>query len=156
MKLFSPLIALLNRLKYPQKFTLITLLFVLPLTAFYPLIAQQNQRIQDYGVKEFYGTLYLQPLEHLLSDAIQYELTVNGSNASLVSQMQAQIESDFQALQQIDQQYGAVLQASAGSADLAAEWRDLQALPPTMDPSARAERQKKIYRAYPRFDLPRR
>ena len=154
MKVFSAFIAWLHRLKYPQKFTLITLLFVLPLAAFYPLVAEQNQRIQDYGVKEFYGTLYLRPLEHLLRDAVQYELIMNGSGASPISPMQAQIESDFQALQQIDGQYGAVLQASARSADLAAEWRDLQETAATMDPPTRAGRQKKIYRAYPRFDLP--
>ena len=144
MKVFSAFIAWLHRLKYPQKFTLITLLFVLPLAAFYPLVAEQNQRIQDYGVKEFYGTLYLRPLEHLLRDAIQYELTLNGSNASPISLVQAQIESDFQALQQIDGQYGAVLQASARSADLAAEWRDLQETAATMDPPTRAGRQKKF------------
>jgi putative methionine-R-sulfoxide reductase with GAF domain len=146
MKVFSPLIAFLNRLKYPQKFTLITLLFVLPLAAFYPLVAQQNQRIENYGAKEFYGTQYLRPLQYLLRDAQQYELIVNGSNASSVSldQAQAQIEDDFQALQQIDKQYGAVLQTSAGQADLNVEWQALKANASTMAPSVRAERQKKF------------
>ena len=38
MKIFSSLTSFFNRLKYPQKFVLITLLFVLPLFAFYPLV----------------------------------------------------------------------------------------------------------------------
>jgi len=146
MKVFSPFITFFNRLKYPQKFTLITLLFALPLAAFYPLVAQQNQGIENYGIKEFYGTLYLRPLQYLLRDAQQYELTANGSSASNFSldQAQAQIENDFQALQQIDQQYGTALQTSTGLADLNAEWQALKENSATVAPSVRAERQDKF------------
>jgi len=146
MKAFSPLIALLNRLKYPQKFTLITLLFILPLAAFYPLVAQQNQRIQNYSAKEYYGTLYLRPLQQLLRDAQQYQLTADGSLSLNIStdKTQAQIDSDFQELEQINGQYGTLLQANTALAELESEWRDLKTNASTMPPSTRDERQKKF------------
>ena len=131
MKIFSSLTSFFNRLKYPQKFVLITLLFVLPLFAFYPLVNQQNQRIQNYGVKEFYGTQYLLPLEHLLRDAQHYNLAMNGSSANQLSVAQAadQVEKDFQELKQVDEQYGAALQTSSSLINLNAEWQSLKSSP---------------------------
>ena len=76
---------LFNRLSYPKKFALISILFVIPLVAFLPIAQELNTRIDQYRNKEFYGTLYLRPLEDLLEDVQAHQLTVekfiNGGGA---------------------------------------------------------------------------
>jgi putative methionine-R-sulfoxide reductase with GAF domain len=128
MNLISSPASFFNRLKYPQKFALITLLFVLPLLAFYPLVNLQNQRIQNYGVKEYYGVEYLLSLENLLRDAQQYNLAINSSSASQfdVNQAANLVENDFQELRQVDEKYGVDLQTSSSFTDLYAEWQSLK------------------------------
>jgi sigma-B regulation protein RsbU (phosphoserine phosphatase) len=49
MKLFNPAIALMNRLKYPQKFVLISFLFALPLAlVMISLIREINYKIETH------------------------------------------------------------------------------------------------------------
>ncbi|MEG4067827.1 hypothetical protein QUA42_10790 [Microcoleus sp. Pol11C2] len=58
-------IHLINRLSYPQKFTLIGFLFAIPLTLIrYLLISEINSRV-DFFQKEIYGNQYLRPLRQL-------------------------------------------------------------------------------------------
>ena len=53
--LFAPAIAVMNRLKYPRKFALISLLFILPLAlVMYFLMSEMNNRI-DFAQKEILG-----------------------------------------------------------------------------------------------------
>jgi GAF domain-containing protein/HAMP domain-containing protein len=54
-----------EKLSYAQKFTIITLIFALPVLAFAPLAYEQYQRTQQYGVKEEQGTIYLRNLWQL-------------------------------------------------------------------------------------------
>lgn len=64
--------AFLHRLKYAQKFVLISLLFLVPLgVSLYLLVREQNIAI-DFGRKELEGTYYLRPLRELLEDAQRY------------------------------------------------------------------------------------
>ncbi|CAN1208888.1 PP2C family protein-serine/threonine phosphatase [Tumidithrix helvetica PCC 7403] len=70
LPLFRPAIALMNRLKYPQKFALISLVFAMPLTlAMYLLLSEINSRI-DFAQKELYGSQYLRPLNKLWQYAL--------------------------------------------------------------------------------------
>ncbi len=66
MLIFRPAAMLLNRLKYPQKFGLISLLFALPLM----YVMQQFLHEVDAGIllatREQTGTAYLRPLRRLL------------------------------------------------------------------------------------------
>ncbi len=63
--LFKPAIALMNQLRYPQKFLLISVLFVLPLAMVSSLLfSEVNSRI-EFTQKELYGIMYLRPLSHL-------------------------------------------------------------------------------------------
>jgi len=138
MKLpFSRVRAQLGKLTYPQKFVLISLLFVAPLTAFYPLVSDQTTRIDQYGWKELYGTLYLRPLQHLLRDIQQHKLKAEEYLGGTVTpaelaEAQSRIEADFQALQTVHQQYGAALQMSTEPNDLSAKWQTLKASTPTL------------------------
>lgn len=63
-------------LTYSRKFNVITLIFLLPIIAFIPLIQNQTERIDQYGTHELFGTLYLRPLWRL-TDAIQQHQVVN-------------------------------------------------------------------------------
>ena len=64
----SPAIALLGRLRYPQKFALISLLFILPLSlVLYLLISEINGRVL-FARKEIMGNAYLRPLRRLMED----------------------------------------------------------------------------------------
>ncbi len=58
------------KLSYSQKFTVITLIFALPLLAFAPLVYEQFLRIDRYGLKEAQGTLYLRDL-WMVTDSLQ-------------------------------------------------------------------------------------
>src|SRR5262245_26089128 len=92
----APFWRVLDRLSYPQKFVLISLLFIVPLAAFFPLIYQQSENIRKYGTFELYGTRYLRPLQNLLRDAQQHEqlsraVRAGQSNNTELSSLQAQI-----------------------------------------------------------------
>lgn len=127
----------LARLTYPQKFVLISMLFALPLAAFYPLVSEQTTRIDQYGRKELYGTLYLRPLYHILGSVHRHQLTAEehldgtATREDLVA-LQTRIDGDFQALEKVDQQYQAALQLGAEANDLSAQWRELKVSSPTL------------------------
>src|SRR5688572_10331514 len=73
-KLFKPAIVLMNQLKYPQKFILISFFFILPLAlVIILLIPSFNDRI-DFTQKELYGNTYLHPLRRLLEHSLQNKI----------------------------------------------------------------------------------
>src|SRR5829696_1946245 len=82
--LFAPAVRLMNRLKYPQKFTLISLLFALPLALVMGLLLLEINNKVAFSRKEIYGTTYLRPLrqllEHTLYDKIlDQDVTANAA-----------------------------------------------------------------------------
>src|SRR5437762_13679732 len=70
---FASVWARFTGLKYPTKFSLIALIFTLPLIAFAPLALEQRTRIEQYGRKELYGTLYLRTTQKLLEDVLAHQ-----------------------------------------------------------------------------------
>jgi GAF domain-containing protein len=117
----------LRRMPISQKFVLIGLMFILPLTGFYPMVTAQLTRIDQYGTKELDGTIYLRPLQHLLNDIQDYDSTVKefydgDTPLADVQNLQARIEQDFQELQSAHEQYGQTLQLSQEPANLAQQW----------------------------------
>ena len=131
MSRFSPILTLLNRLKLPQKFILISLLFSLPLAVVvYLLVSEQNVRI-NFGQKEIYGARYLRPLNdlqnHLQVHRRLTHLYLNGST-SLTDELltlQNQIDGDFEALGHEDQLYGEALRTTAQYTALNEAWQAL-------------------------------
>ncbi len=137
-KLFAPAIALMNRLKYPQKFALISLLFAIPLALLIFLyLFEANSRIA-FAQKEIDGNAYLRPLRHLLEHTLQEELLahdfVNGdaSVRSALLEAQTRIDTDLQALAAIDQRLGQRLATTQQLAALTTNWQDLKAHTATM------------------------
>src|SRR5690349_23454742 len=108
-QLLTPAIRLMNRLTYPQKFGLISLLFALPLgLVLVFFIAAANDRI-GFAQKELYGDAYLRPLRTLLDHTLADQLlTAAGPIAppADLARSLGQIDADFQAVDAVDQQYG--------------------------------------------------
>src|SRR5215218_8101324 len=135
-RFFNPAVGLMNRLKYPQKFILITLLFAVPLgMQLFMLIRDQNQQIDNTHL-ELYGTAYLRPLHRLLGDVLQDRLfqqqLLNGMSArraDLVTN-QAKINDDFRDVIALDGQYGQILQVSDKMTALKKSWDALEELAP--------------------------
>ena len=72
-RLLDPAIALLNRLKYPQKFLLISALFALPLAlALTQLIVQLDKDIAIASA-EIHGSRMLVPLRGLLDASLRHQ-----------------------------------------------------------------------------------
>ncbi len=140
-QLFNPAIALMNRLKYPQKFLLISLLFILPLAlVMTSLIQQINSRI-DFAQKEIYGDAYLRPLRQLFEHTLQRRALVyeylNGNTAieAELQSNQTQIDEDFKALAAVNQKFGETLQATGKFRVLEASWQNLRSKALELDAS---------------------
>src|SRR5512140_1987971 len=73
---FRPAIWLMNRLKFPRKFALISLLFVLPLALVMALLILQINSNIALAQKELDGTAYLRPARNLLQDALVNQILV--------------------------------------------------------------------------------
>jgi hypothetical protein len=69
--LLAPAVAVMNRLTYPRKFALISLLLALQLgLVMYLLTSEMNDRI-EFAQKEIQGDQYLRPLRHLFEHILQ-------------------------------------------------------------------------------------
>jgi serine phosphatase RsbU (regulator of sigma subunit) len=118
MKRKSLGVHLMNRLSYPQKFTLIGFLFAIPLTlVMYLLISEINSRV-DFAQKEIYGNQYLRPLRQLREyipklQLLNYQpLNSNLIQANTRADLEAKIDANFQALANTDRQLGNMLKSS--------------------------------------------
>jgi signal transduction histidine kinase/DNA-binding response OmpR family regulator/HAMP domain-containing protein len=114
-----PALFVMNRLTYPQKFVLISLLFALPLAfVMYLLISEINDRI-EFAQKEVQGSRYLctlrQLLEHVThSRSLAYDYT--GGRVSLRPELvrnQVELERDFEALTAAERELGAILKTAS-------------------------------------------
>jgi len=122
----------MNRLKYPQKFALISLIFAIPLaTVMFLLLSEINERI-DFAQKEIIGDAYLRPLRKLLEHLPQAKtlahLYASGQitvRPQLIEQ-QATINQDFEDLDSAEKQYGNILNTSAKLSVLKENWRFLK------------------------------
>jgi methyl-accepting chemotaxis protein len=130
-RLFAPLTRLLARLQYAQKFVLISLLLILPLTSFYPLLMQVFTRIDQYGTRELYGAEYLTPLQHLLQDVVRHEQTYRDlltgrTTTNDVADRQNAVDTDLKQLRDVDGRYGAILGVQTRLDSLEQQWQQIK------------------------------
>ena len=125
---FQPAVALMQRLKYPQKFGLISLLFGLPLSlVLFLLISTINSGIET-GHHELAGSAYLRPLrtvfEHAMAGRLLHQQFLNGTltRDQAVTANQTTIDDDFRRLAATDQQYGALLGTSSELTQMQQGW----------------------------------
>jgi PAS domain S-box-containing protein len=136
-KLLHPAISLMNRLRYAQKFLLISILFVAPLALVMTLLVVEVNSKADFAQKELYGDTYLrsarQLFEHALHEQSVAHAYLNG-NTSLRDEFlatQAQIDRDLNAFAPIDGELGQMLKTSEKFNALNAYWQDLKIKLPT-------------------------
>lgn len=125
-------IHLMNRLSYPQNFTLIGFLFAIPLTlVMYLLISEINSRV-DFFQKEIYGNQYLRPLRQLREyipklQLLNYQsLNYNLSNSESRTDLEAKIDKNFQALENTDRQIGNILMSSEKFNKIYQDWQNFK------------------------------
>ncbi|MBD2176933.1 SpoIIE family protein phosphatase [Pseudanabaena sp. FACHB-1998] len=137
MKLFKPAIAVMNHLKYPQKFLVISLLFVLPLALVMNfLITELDSRI-EFTQKEIYGNTYLRPINQLWQYIPQRQLLLqrefykdsqrldqSATTESFLT-LQKKIDEKLQTLTDIDIKLGKILQTERKLNDIRFKWQSL-------------------------------
>lgn len=118
-------------LSYPQKFTVVAIIFALPLIAFAPLIADRFTRIDQYGYKEAQGAVYLRQVWQLAdniqlfhSAVIRYE---NGVGSPVqIKEAESKVETNFSTLSSTSELYDADLGIDFNINELQAIWDHLK------------------------------
>lgn len=140
MTLFNPAIALMNRLKYPQKFFLISLLFVLPLALVMNLLLSELDSRIAFTQKELYGNAYLRPISQLWKYIPQRELILqrqfhkNAQKSEKALQTQTQelldlenkIDQSYATLSNVDKKLGRLVQTGDKLSNLNFRWQSLR------------------------------
>jgi signal transduction histidine kinase/DNA-binding response OmpR family regulator len=134
--LFKPAIALMNRLKYPQKFLLVGFLLVIPLIiALNQFVIQINKDV-DFADKEQLGALYSVPLVEFLR-AVQYHSSLSsaylgGPNPvhptimNGIIKAQDEVAARIAEVDRIDSQLGSRLAVTEKWAKLKLDWEALR------------------------------
>lgn len=138
-KIFAPAAALMSRLKFTQRFSLITVLFLLPLgIALFMLMSRINADV-SFTQKELKGTAYLRAADNLMRHTINdWFLSLDAVrgldvNKAALAQSATAIDADFAALKVVDGQYGAALRTTQPLNLLSAQWDKIKSLPQTVD-----------------------
>lgn len=129
----------MNRLRYPQKFLLISLLFVLPLALVLGFLIEELNAEAAFSQKEHNGTLYLRAIRPLFEHALQEHALAqayfsgDGVPAADFQKAQARIDADLIALADVDRQFGPALRTTEKFEALRAYWRELKSKLPASD-----------------------
>ena len=112
IKQFNPAIGLMNRLKFPQKFALISLLFAAPLALVLTLLILQTNASIDFSQKEKAGTAYLRHLQRFYEYALQNKILdqqLDNTRVTVddIATNRALMDQVFNALKATDAQLGA-------------------------------------------------
>ena len=117
--ILAPARALMDRLSYPKKFALISILFALPLAVvMYLLLSEINQRI-DSTYREMLGGRYLRPLRNLHEHAGESHMLARAYSQGEIAlrpdlvRAQAAIDEDFSRLQQVNRELGETLKTAS-------------------------------------------
>jgi hypothetical protein len=130
IKQFNPAIGLMNRLKFPQKFLLISLLFAAPLALVLTLLILQTNSSIDFAQREKAGTAYLRQLQRFYEYALQnkilgQELDNNQVTVDDIKANRAGMDQVYNALNATDRQLGASLNTHDGFTALSADWSNI-------------------------------
>ncbi len=152
-RLLDPAIALLNRLKYPQKFLLISALFALPLAlALTQLIVQLDKDIAIASA-EIHGSRMLVPLRGLLDASLRHQglarqlLSGDSARQAELREIEATVDAQLADLAALDQIGGGALQSPAELAELQAGWARLRERLPALRPAESDEQHSQLVAA---------
>lgn len=145
-RVFSPAVALMNRLAYPGKFAVIAVLFTVPLLLVSLFLTRElNDRIQ-FARQEEIGNAYLRPLRSL-AEVLQRQRRLHVRmeiSAARRADLATQIDQALYRVDDIDHQFGARLHVSADWSELSVrirEWNAHSATTPASSSFAEVTRQ---------------
>ncbi|UJF32842.1 methyl-accepting chemotaxis protein [Paenibacillus hexagrammi] len=130
--LLTPFTALMTRMKYAQKFVLISLLFLVPLGLLIGIWSKdlQNQ-IQD-SKKELLGSAYIQGLMPLMLDIQQHRGLANGilngdtASKTMLADKEKAIEASMARVAEMNAQNGDELQTATAWQAIQNDWKNLE------------------------------
>jgi signal transduction histidine kinase/CheY-like chemotaxis protein len=141
---FKPASRLMSRLKYPQKFTLIVILLLLPLIVVLTQFLSKINEDIDFGAKERLGLVYNGPvldfLQHVQRYASLKTAILNGDQSfqAALDDEQKAADQSARAVDSVDQQYGNTLDTSVAWSDIKGQWEILKKASPSMNPATSA------------------
>ncbi len=112
MKPFQPAIALMNRLKYPQKFAVISCLFIFPLSLVTYLLISEIQTRINFAAKEIIGNSYLRPLSELWVALPQLKIlrdSNSNQNSSEIISTENKIDNSLSKLKSVELKFGKIM-----------------------------------------------
>ena len=131
-RIFAPAVILVSRLWYWQKFTLIIILFTIPVGyALFSFIAQIDRSIA-FSEKEISGLHYLFPVGILLQDLQQHRdmgsvyLRGDTSFLPLLEEKEKKIKEDFVLINAKDQEFGKELRTTESLNAIQKKWASLE------------------------------
>ncbi len=149
----------MDRLTYPRKFALVSLLFVLPLAAvLYFLLAEINDGI-EFAQKEIKGNQYLHKVRHLQHEVGegQYLATLYAQNKAAIRpdlvRQQSQIDDVIVQLMARDKELGVVLNTASPLAVLLENHRFLRSKLFGSDDTLPAELYRKLLRDVSKLNI---
>jgi signal transduction histidine kinase/CheY-like chemotaxis protein/HPt (histidine-containing phosphotransfer) domain-containing protein len=137
--LLTPAVALMNRLRYPWKFFLISALFAVPLGIVLFLLRDEIHKDIHFAQKEINGLAYLRPLRQLLEHTAQARLRARLFAAGKVTvrpellQKHADIEADLEALAVPEKHFGVELETTRRFQLLKDNWTFLRETTRSLD-----------------------
>ncbi|CAD5914712.1 Phosphoserine phosphatase RsbU [Planktothrix tepida] len=128
---FKPAISVINQLKYPQKFVLISCIFIIPLSLMMYLLISEVQTRIDFATQEQLGTLYLRPLRQLYPKIYQAQLlmanpNLSGKDQAQLEQLKRDITDQIKTLENLDNKIGNKLLTTNLFKELQDSWRTLE------------------------------
>jgi signal transduction histidine kinase len=143
---FAPTIAVMNRLKYVQKFLLVGLLLVVPLALVLSQYLAEVEYDINFSAKEQLGLEYNGPLVGLLAE-VQRHAAISSAYLSgyntfeeEIEPTQAAIEARMADVDAVDERLGAELGTSEAWAEIKEEWLELKHSALTLTPERSVER----------------
>lgn len=144
LAIFQPAARFMSRLKYPQKFLLISVLFLLPLVVVMTQFLSKINEDIDFAAKERLGLIYNAPvmdfLKYVQRHASLKMAILRGDtsfNAALEQEQQA-ADAALLAVDEVDQRYGDVLDTSTTWNSIKSKWTSMKNASPGMNPATSA------------------
>lgn len=129
---FGPARRIMNRLRYPQKLLLISLLMIVPLAIVMFLLFSEINRAVEFSRSEKFGTQYLRPLRTLLDHVAESRRLTRAlargheSVTPALRQLQRQVDDDIAVLRTVDDKLGTTLKTGRLPAAICKQWPPLR------------------------------
>lgn len=149
-KIFKPVVAFMNRLKYPKKFGVIFLLFLLPIASLLYLEINKLNEAVNISSSQRNGLEYNVAVRTLLQQVQQHRglssVYLGGKSEikDKISQKQVDVQAAIKKIDELDNKYGKDLNTTANWNSLKTEWTSLQKEVFSLPPSESTARHTKL------------